>query len=66
MANITADRNGAFKLLDILRDEWDMSDKEILEYLVYNWMSGSTAYQAMVDTFEEYDLPIPGKEEDME
>ena len=66
MANITADRNGAFKLLDILRDEWDMSDKEILEYLVYNWMSGSTAYQAMVDTFEEYDLPIHGKEEDME
>jgi len=66
MANITADRNGAFKLLDILRDEWDMSDKEILEYLVYNWMSGSTAYQAMVDTIEEYDLPIPSKEEDME
>jgi len=66
MANITADRNGAFKLLDILRDEWDMSDKEILEYLVYNWMSGSTAYQAMVDTFEEYDLSIPGKEKDME
>lgn len=66
MVNITADRNGAFKLLDILRDEWDMSDKEILEYLVYNWMSGSTAYQAMVDTFEEYDLSIPGKEKDME
>jgi len=66
MVNITADRNGAFKLLDILRDEWDMSDKEILEYLVYNWMSGSTAYQAMVDTIEEYDLPIPSKEEDME
>lgn len=62
-------RPRAIAILDSLRHDWNLSDKEILEYIIYNWMSGDQAEEAMVDACQEFDVipfGVDQEDEDME
>lgn len=62
-------RSRAIAILDSLRQDWNVSDKEILEYIVYNWMSGDQAEEVMVATCQEFDVipfDVDQEDEDME
>jgi hypothetical protein len=59
-------RSEAIEKLDKLRNEHDLSDKEILEYLIYNYMSGYNASEALDSVAEEYDISLEEEEEEEE
>jgi hypothetical protein len=58
----TSGRTRAIEILESLRNDWDYSDKSILDYVINNWMSGQDAEQVMVDFCEDQDIKIPGEE----
>ena len=53
-------RARAIDLLDTLRDDWILSDKEILEYIIYNNLDGNRAEELMLDVCEEFDIAPAG------
>jgi hypothetical protein len=58
----TSGRTRAIEILESLRNDWDYSDKSILDYVINNWMSGHNAEQVMVDFCEDQDIKIQGEE----
>ena len=59
----TSGRSRAIEILESLRNDWNISDTEMLDYIICNWMSGDQAEEVMVDMCEEFDV-IPFEEED--
>lgn len=57
-------RNEAVKLLDILRDDYGVDDKSIAEYLIYHYLSGDDALDALQIYAREHDLPDGGSAEE--
>jgi len=57
-------RSQAIWILDRLRDDWNLSDKEILEYIIYNNLDGNRAEEIMLDVCEEFDAPPLGSEDE--
>jgi hypothetical protein len=57
-------RQRAIWILDRLREDWNLSDKEILEYIIYNNLSGSQAEEVMLDACQEFDCIPFGEDED--
>lgn len=51
--SINEDRNKAVKLLEDLR-EAGISDAKILEHIIYNFLDGSVATEAMEDAKNEF------------
>lgn len=60
----TSGRSRAFEILQSLRNDWSVSDADMLDYIIRNWMSGDQAEAVMVDFSEECDILIPSKEDD--
>jgi hypothetical protein len=60
---ITSGRSKAIEILESLRNDWSISDADMLDYIICNWMSGDQAQAVMVDICEEYDV-VPFEEED--
>jgi hypothetical protein len=58
----TSGRTRAIEILESLRNDWNISDAGMLDYIICNWMSGQDAEQAMVDFCEDQDIKIPGEE----
>jgi len=55
----------AIEILESLRNDWNLSDAEMLDYVIKNWMSGDQAEAVMVDICEEFDMiPMTGPDED--
>jgi hypothetical protein len=52
----TSGRSKAIEILESLRNDLGISDKELLEYIICNWMSGAQAEEALVDYCKEYDI----------
>ena len=61
----TSGRTRAIEILDSLRNDWNVSDAGMLDYIINNWMSGHLAEKVMLDICEEYDV-IPFEEIDEE
>lgn len=59
-------RNQAVELLDVLRDEHGVDDKTIAEYLIYNYMSGDDALDALKNFARDNDLREGDEEDDEE
>jgi len=59
----TSGRSRAIEILESLRNDWNISDTEMLDYIICNRMSGDQAEEVMVDMCEEFDV-IPFEEED--
>jgi hypothetical protein len=59
----TSGRSRAIEILQSLRNDWSVSDAEMLDYIICNWMSGEQAEAVMVDFSEEYDILVPSKED---
>jgi len=57
---IETGRTRAIDLLDTLRDDYNLSDKEILEYIIYNNLGGNRAEEIMLDVCEEFDIAPAG------
>lgn len=58
-------RTRALDILESLRNDWNLSDAEMLDYVIKNWMSSDQAEAVMVDICEEFDvLPMIGLDED--
>jgi hypothetical protein len=57
---IKTGRTRAIDLLDTLRDDWNLSDKEILEYIIYNNLDDNRAEEIMLDICEEFDIAPVG------
>ncbi len=53
-------RARAIDLLDTLRYDWSLSDYEMLDYIINNWMSGYQAEAVMLDVCEEFDIVPAG------
>ena len=53
-------RARAIDLLDMLRYDWNLSDHEMLDYIINNWMSGDQAEAVMLDVCEEFDIVPAG------
>ena len=49
-------RARAIDLLDTLRDDWNLTDKDILEYILFNCVDGNRAEELMLDVCEEFDI----------
>ena len=60
-----SERARALEILESLRNDWNLSDAEMLDYVIKNWMSGEQAEAVMLDICEEYDV-IPFEEIDEE
>ena len=61
----TSGRTRALEILESLRNDWNLSDAEMLDYIIKNWMSGHLAEKVMLDICEEYDvIPWTGPDED--
>jgi hypothetical protein len=60
-----SERARALEILESLRNDWNISDAEMLDYVIKNWMSGHLAEKVMLDICEEYDV-IPFEEIDEE
>ena len=60
-----SERARALEILESLRNDWNLSDAEMLDYVIKNWMSGEQAEAVMIDICEEYDV-IPFEEIDEE
>lgn len=61
----TSGRTRALEILESLRNDWNLSDAEMLDYVIKNWMSGDQAEAVMIDICEEHDV-IPFEEIDEE
>jgi hypothetical protein len=59
-------RNQAVELLDKLRDEHGVDDKAIAEYLIYNYMSGDDALDALKSYATDLDISVDEEEADEE
>ena len=53
----TSGRARALEILESLRNNWNLSDAEMLDYIIRNWMSGDQAEAVMVDICEEFESP---------
>jgi len=60
-----SERARALEILESLRNDWSISDAEMLDFVIKNWMSGEQAEAVMIDICEEYDV-IPFEEIDEE
>ena len=60
-----SERARALEILESLRNDWSISDAEMLDFVIKNWMSGHLAEKVMIDICEEYDV-IPFEEIDEE
>lgn len=58
----TSGRTRAIEILESLRNDWNISDAGMLDYIICNWMSGHNAEQVMVDFCEDQDIKVPGEE----
>ena len=54
-------RSRAVEILESLRNDWNLSDHEMLDYIICNWTSGDQAENIMLDICEEFDV-IPHEE----
>lgn len=54
-------RSRAIEILESLRNDWNLSDHEMLDYIICNWTSGDQAENIMLDICEEFDV-IPHEE----
>ena len=61
----TSGRTRALEILESLRNDWNLSDAEMLDYIIRNWMSGDQAEAVMIDICEEFDM-IPWTDSDDE
>ena len=52
---LNENRNGALVILGQLVDEMGVDSRELLDYLVGQWMTGDDAFQAMKD-YQEYEI----------
>ena len=59
----TSGRSRAIEILESLRNDWSISDADMLDYIICNWMSGAQAEAVMLDICEEHDV-IPFEEDD--
>ena len=53
----TSGRTRAIEILESLRNNWNLSDAEMLDYIIRNWMRGDQAEAVMVDICEEFESP---------
>ena len=53
----TSGRARALEILESLRNNWNLSDAEMLDYIIRNWMSGDQAEAVMIDICEEFESP---------
>ena len=60
----TSGRARALEILESLRNNWNLSDAEMLDYIIRNWMSGDQAEAVMVDICEEFESPYYTLDED--
>ena len=49
-------RTRALDILESLRNDWNLSDAEMLDYIIRNWMSGEQAEEVMVGICKEFDI----------
>ena len=61
----TSGRTRALEILESLRNDWNLSDAKMLDYVIKNWMSSEQAEEVMVDICKEFDvLPMIDLDED--
>ena len=53
-------RARAIAIIESLRNDWSLSDHEMLDYIIINWMSGDQAEAVMLDVCEEFDIVPAG------
>ena len=53
-------RARAIAIIESLRNDWSLSDHEMLDYIINNWMSGDQAEAVMLDVCEEFDIAPAG------
>ena len=51
-------RSRAVEILESMRNDWNFSDHEMLDYIICNWMSGDQAAAAMEDLAEEKEIKV--------
>lgn len=57
MANHHTDRDKAVNMLDSIRENFGTTDYDMLNHIMYNYLSGTQAKEALEDIIKEFGIP---------